>query len=267
MRFRTMWTAIFIAVFLEASSTTPVENASATEPALPPSSEKPSATSADAASHFSTIAGSDLSPPPTEAPTGPPPDEDPFDCNITRPDNHIYLNCSFTCQGDVAVVVPNGEPCSLNHTELHSEDIKTTGTNGSIIGACYEGECIANRTGVAVPGSEPSTAETTSNSDVTGTPPKSPPGETTSTTGVPTESSPSEATTTSAVNDFTPPSSLAEPTTYAAVTATTQESTMPTTTAATETSSGKGPISAEHPNLEKGTPSQTPQTRPASALR
>lgn len=254
-----MTAIVFFAVFLTVASATLIQDT------YSDITEDHSANNSAPASNDTTQAGSDLSPPPTpEESTGPPPDDDPFDCNITRPYHHIYLNCSFICQGDQAVVVPNGEPCSLNHTELHSEDVKTTGTNGSIIGVCYEGQCVANRTDVTVPDSEPSTAETTSNLDFTGTHPKSSPAETTSTTNVPTESSPSEATTTRALSEITTPRSVTEPTTTTGVTETTQESTTPTTTTTIETSSAKGPIRPEHPSMENETPPQTPQSRRTS---
>lgn len=124
----------------------------------------------------------DLKPPPTlEEPTGPPSDEDPFDCNITHPEGHIYLNCSFICQGDEAQVVPNGKPCSLYHVELHAEDVQSTGSNQNITGVCENGECVAKITSQSSTTSTTTTERVTENTPSSTTPNPSPTAESSNT--------------------------------------------------------------------------------------
>lgn len=209
-----MMTIVILAAFLMAASATPVEDNSSIiteDPSTRPSVHPPdipleqNATDDTIKPPSNNTGGHDAGPPPVDTPEErptsdtvqpwtdlpsppptedmtPPPDGDPFDCNVTHPREHIYLNCSFVCGGDEAVEVTNGAPCSLNHTEIPTEDYNSTASNETVTGVCLDGQCVPKPTTVAEPTTESSTATTTTTTNVSETNPQSTTSEPTTTT-------------------------------------------------------------------------------------
>lgn len=81
-----------------------------------------------------------------------PPDSDPTDCVNGSQPHHIFQNCSFICQGDMAEVASNGQPCYLYPTGLQASVLKI-GVGASIIqerseleqGICLDGSCVSRK--------------------------------------------------------------------------------------------------------------------------
>lgn len=81
-----------------------------------------------------------------------PPDSDPTDCVNGSQPHHIYQNCSFICQGDMAEVASNGQPCYIYPTGLEPSVLQI-GVGASRIqerseleqGICLDGSCVSRK--------------------------------------------------------------------------------------------------------------------------
>lgn len=243
-----MATIVILAAFLMAPSAATVQdsssdiagNSSYNDAVIPPD-----VTSKQPFLDDGLTPGTDLSPPPTvpEESTGIPPDGDPYDCNITDGDRHIYMNCTFVCQLDEAVGVPDDKPCYLNYTEISTEGPGPTGPGVKITGICKNGQCVPNTTDVADTSTQPSTAGNPSTTGVTETP---------------TQSSQAEVTTTEYIEESPPQSSPAK----IDVNETNSQSPSTKTTSTTESASPERPESPDQPVAQREPSLQPPGTQP-----
>lgn len=173
-----MGTIVLLAAFLLAASATPVANSpgtlsenisdtdkqessssstvtvsSTTHEASTGDSSKPAeqegSTSATAVSTNS--AEPDTPPQQSKEPVTTPGDADREDCRNGSKKNHIFLECSFLCQGDEMMMAPNHSVCYLSTANVTSEIRNLEGDShtehdAEHTGVCIDGQCVENST-------------------------------------------------------------------------------------------------------------------------
>lgn len=87
----------------------------------------------------------------TNSSIGPPADADPDDCRNASKPNHVYLLCSYSCEGDEMFMAVNNSRCYLNPPNLTAKypisvmyNSKEHHDNNT--GVCVEGECVGKPT-------------------------------------------------------------------------------------------------------------------------
>lgn len=128
-----------------------------------------------------------------------PPDADPVDCRARNPKTHVYLECEYSCEGDIMEVARDNSTCLVNYTGPLTEDIGSTEQNENITGVCMEGRCVPKftnatettpqsaasattaTTAIAESSKQSTTATTSTTTTVSETTPQPPAAETTTT--------------------------------------------------------------------------------------
>lgn len=113
-----------------------------------------------------------------------PDDADPVDCQARNPKKHIYLECQFSCQGDMMELAQDNSTCLLNYTGNAANDNDSNWPNWNKRGVCQRGECVPNATQVTTANPESSPTGVTFTTGFTETIPDSTPTGTATTIGV-----------------------------------------------------------------------------------
>lgn len=113
-----------------------------------------------------------------------PEDADPVDCRARNPKKHIYLECQFSCEGDMMELALDNSTCLLNYTLNAAAANASTRPNGNKTGVCLKGDCVPKPAEVTEATPEPSPTDLTSTPSITEASPESSPTETTHTTGI-----------------------------------------------------------------------------------
>lgn len=181
-----MGTFVLLAAFLLAASATPIENSfssTSVEDTVEPDQESgppslPEDASSAASDHedqpaedgdpaggennnedtnntpTSTVSASTHPEEPeqaTNSSNGPPADADPDDCRNASKPNHVYLLCSYSCEGDEMFMAVNNSRCYINPPNVTAKYPISVTYNSmehheNNTGVCVEGECVGKPT-------------------------------------------------------------------------------------------------------------------------
>ncbi|KAK8755809.1 hypothetical protein V5799_001489 [Amblyomma americanum] len=81
----------------------------------------------------------------------PPRDPNP-DCNVEKPEGHVYKQCEFKCEGDEMILLTHSQACRLDEASL-GKTISSARTGAEIRGVCLNGNCVPNLEDIEVPSS------------------------------------------------------------------------------------------------------------------
>ncbi|XP_065307127.1 uncharacterized protein [Dermacentor albipictus] len=84
-------------------------------------------------------------------PEGPDSTESPIkdsnpDCNVTDERSHMYLSCTYVCQGDEVIVAPDNSSCYMPTANNTLAPIYITEVPNGIKGRCENGDCVGTDT-------------------------------------------------------------------------------------------------------------------------